>query len=134
MPQVNIRISEEEKEILESIAEKRKTSVSEVVRQQTRWAIEFDDFLQEKVTGLSKGLRIEESAVVQNLLIRLFAFREARRRVYKNQAPEDFPEFVIADGELLTGKKLFNFLVELFENEERQNLRNAKERRGTQEN
>ena len=113
MERINIKGN---KMVLEGLTEKDYMALA---RQGIQLMLSIDPVVLSRIRYLSQAIGVKEWLIIQNTIIDSWARQEARIIVKGHQPNQPMPEFAFQELEdgtknVLTGKELFNTLVEMY--------------------
>lgn len=106
---VSLQVDEELKKKIDKFADKR-GGFSKFIRDM----IDFDPYFLEIITGYSDRHRLAPYLVIQNMMIKRFAYEAAKDLFYGEPQPRDLIEFTHTAEGFLTGRALYELLMETF--------------------
>lgn len=110
MAVISVRVSEEERETLETEASRLGVSISSLMRQRSLGPALMDDFTKSALAALADTLNVPEQVVLQSAFIRYRAELDAFQEVF-NAGPTTHPEWTyFLGGERLLGHGLYKVL------------------------
>ena len=108
---------------LEEKAEALGLNKSEFILKAVDFMVNFDTDIWKMIEKSSKGLKVDECVMMQNMFIKALAKKEAFKEVYGEYEVKFLEEFMFVNDEsgyhMMTGQKLLNVLKETYANEKR---------------
>ena len=114
---LNVRFAVSDRDRLQKQAESEGKTLSELIRERVELTPSLDPVVRRHVQELSESLGIPAHTVIQNMIVRVMAERQAREEVFGAAFSRVLEEFMQTDEGLLTGERLFDILLKKFREE-----------------
>lgn len=114
-------------------AEKRGITRNEFMTKSIEFMLNIDDTAWNMITNYSKGLKVPENVIVQNILIKRAAEQAAQMEAYGRITNGVLDEFISVSKdqetwEMLTGEELFKVLKDKYVREYKKQIKDKEEK------